>query len=246
MYFNGYRDENAAPKGVVTQETASTPMSWARFRGNRLEYDEYMAEFESGNFLKWDRWGNKAGDTFTCAASEIDGCPLQAKEAANPLVQVPWELYQKWIYLCRKFTTEWIAYLKGTKNPETGIWTITEMYFPKQRANQSHVDVIDDTNQVTEGTIGSVHSHVSMSAFFSAEDKRHFNHDVEIVCNRSGDLACAVRIKLECGRFGRLGSAILLTGTDNIAGIMNDLTSKLVEETPARAIPITSGNQGSN
>lgn len=218
----------------VEKEPPKEPIDWIPFRGTREQYDEYVAEFKSGKFVKYDAWGNKTNvsDTFTCAESNFTGCPvLKAKESTFPryMVRVPWVMYQHWVYLCRAFKTEWIAYLKGTK-AEDGVYTITEMYFPKQKATGAHVSVIDDTNQTQEGTIGAIHSHVDMSAFFSEEDKRHANHPVEIVCNRRGELATSIQMPLECGRMSRMDTKCIFTAFKEVSDLADQLEGQLEEE----------------
>jgi proteasome lid subunit RPN8/RPN11 len=158
----------------------------------------------------------KPSDTFTCAEGlEISnlatdgkgGCPIAAKGR----VEMPHNMFRNWVYLASKYDVEWIAYLIGHQRPEDGCWIITDMYFPKQRCQGAHVEVIGD-DQVRPNTIGSVHSHVAMDAFFSKEDIDHFNHPVELVVNRHSKLCSAILQKLECGRFTRIAAPVYLTG----------------------------------
>jgi proteasome lid subunit RPN8/RPN11 len=170
---------------------------------------------------------NRGGsDTFTCDSGEVKGCPISAK--TKPQLKIPFDMYCQWVWLALRFSTEWIAYLKGTQ-ADNGDWTLTEMYFPKQRANAAHVDAED--NEILEGTIGSVHSHVGMSAFFSTEDEKHFNHNVEIVVNRKGELATAIRRPLECSRFYRAEANVLFTSNDGHLAAEEALNSKLTAQT---------------
>jgi proteasome lid subunit RPN8/RPN11 len=163
----------------------------------------------------------KGDDTFTCDA-DVKNCPIVAKQR----IEMPHAMYNTWLYLCKRFDTEWLAYLKGVC--EDGVWKITEMYFPKQRVQAAHVEAED--GEVLEGTIGSVHSHVSMGAFFSAEDESHFNHPVEIVINRAGDCKVALRVQLECGRYSRVEAAILLRGTSDETALGDALEQVMHEE----------------
>lgn len=224
--INGHRRE-----GIVTTVSIETgkpeKLPWQKFRGTYQDYQAYEKEYDSGVFHRFTPGGEEAGggDTFTCADPDVEGCPLVPRK--QTLIHLPWEMYQKWIHLCRAFDTEWIAYLKGTHDEATGIWTLTEMYFPKQRANSGHVDAED--GEILPDTIGSVHSHVGMSAFFSAEDKKHFNHPVEMVVNRSGDLAIAVRMKLGCGKMSRVDSNALLIGVPTYDADKEALSSKLTD-----------------
>lgn len=177
----------------------------------------------------------KPNDTFTCEA-DISGCPI-ANKLSPPRVDIPDEMFGKWIWLTKRFDTEWIAFLKGSveRIVEGGVqfdyYKITDMYFPKQKCTPSHVEAID--GQIQEGTIAAVHSHVNMGAFFSAEDERHANHAVELVVNRKGELACSVRVKLECGRYERTRSAkVYLMGNNEAAVLATQLEAQIEEEKP--------------
>lgn len=167
----------------------------------------------------------KPSDTFTCDP-DIKGCPI----AAKPAVEIPHTMFYKWVYLALAFKTEWIAYLKGHQRPEDGVWIITEMYFPVQKANGAHVDVVGD-DQVLEGTIGSVHSHVGMSTFFSNEDELHFNHPVELVVNNRGDISASIRSLLDCKRYSRANASVLLLGNEDEVAARDHLNSKLTQDT---------------
>ena len=224
------------------------PVTWQQFPGNHEAYMRYLQEFRADDFKEFNPFGVKVGprpadgnptqltvvprpvtpsDEFVCSTPDVEGCPLQ-KNSGNSLIEIPNNMYQTWVWLAKAIKTEWIAYLKGTQDATTKVWTITEMYFPKQRANGGHVDAED--GQIVEGTIGSVHSHVAMGAFFSAEDKAHFNHPVEIVVNNKGDLAMCVRLTLDCGRFTRVSTGAVLIGNDEQQATLADLRSKLTEQ----------------
>lgn len=229
---NGGNEMTTDNKLIVVSDAAhqrKEPISWQQFKGDYHSYTAYVEEFKTGAFKNYTANGEKVSidDTFVCTTPDLEGCPILAKPS-TPLVHVPFDMYQKWIWLCKVYKTEWIAYLKGGQNAQTKVWEIEDMYFPRQRATGSHVDAED--GEITEGTIGSVHSHVAMSAFFSEEDKRHFNHNVEMVVNRSGDLAISVRIPLECGRWSRITTTALLIGTDVMAAASDALGNKLTEQ----------------
>jgi hypothetical protein len=227
--------EMPKPNGVLQM------LPWNDFQGTWDSYSKYREDFQKGEIkdnepfmTEWCKkrqnakaLASKPSDTFTCAG-DIKGCPMMTSMENEHLVRIPHDMYQNWIWLCLRFDTEWIAYLKGTQDPTTKVWSITEMYFPKQKANSSHVDAAD--GEVQEGTIGSVHSHVSMGAFFSTEDENHFNHPVEMVINREGKMAICVRLPLECGRFSRVKTKCLLIGNDTCQALATDLESKLTED----------------
>lgn len=146
---------------------------------------------------------------WTCRVKDVEGCPI----VETPQIEVPLELWRAWIELAGEFSTEWMALLKGEVNADTGRARITEMYFPPQSASGAHVEIPDDvTNAAQPGTVGAVHSHVNMSAFFSSTDKDHANWPIEIVVNAKGESEANMRVKLGCGKFSRVKAKVLLVG----------------------------------
>lgn len=147
-------------------------------------------------------------DTWTCGVADIKGCPI----AQPPIVEVPIDLYRAWTELAADFATEWMAYLIGSMDATTGRGAITEMYFPPQSASGAHVEMPDEAFRVRPGTIGAVHSHNTMAAFFSQTDRDHANWPIEIVINAKGESLMSMRTKLECGRHSRIDGKVMLTG----------------------------------
>lgn len=166
-----------------------------------------------------------ANDTWD-APPCLAGCPIAPK--AN--IYVPADMFQDWIDLAKEFSTEWIAYLQG--KPIEGkpfSYEVTGMVFPEQSATPAHVEV--PTHVVAPpGTIASVHSHVGMDVFFSAEDVKHFNWPVELVVNRKGEIKANGLTMLECGRPHRGDATVWLTGREEFRSLANTLKDKLVEE----------------
>lgn len=166
---------------------------------------------------------HKKNDTFTCEATDgIKGCPI----VKTPNLVIPMQMYATWKWMAMAFPTEWLAYLKGHYDAEG--WHVTEMYIPKQKVTGTHVDVED--NQIEEGTIGDVHSHVNMNAFFSTEDERHFNHDVHLVINAAGNLATSIRVKLDCSRFTRMAASVFYTADEDTEFYANELRTKMAPD----------------
>jgi proteasome lid subunit RPN8/RPN11 len=168
---------------------------------------------------------NQTKETFTCDDSDIAPC----SQAPKACVFMPAEMYVNFIHLCRSFKTEWLAYLKGTKEVNDKgevLWEITDFYFPPQTVTASHVDIPDDYRP-EEGTIGDIHSHVDMSAFFSAEDKKHFNWPVHIVINRKGETDIALAHTLGCGKTTRLPATLYTTSSDSQDTLVKSLEEKL-------------------
>jgi hypothetical protein len=184
---------------------------------------------ESAGFKVTTIRPKKADDTFTCTTSEVSGCPLMS--ASKPKVIIPSSLYNTWIYLAKTFDTEWIAYLKG-KRGEDGVYHIESMYFPKQKCTSAHVEAED--GEVQEGTIAAVHSHVDMNVFFSTEDDKHMNHEIELIINRRGEVASKVRVQLECHRWSRVEADLTLCGDDFELGAVTALREKITTAASSR------------
>jgi len=169
-------------------------------------------------------------DTFHCTP-DVKGCPVVGE--VKDVVNVPLEMWNQWIFLAKEMSTEWIAYLKGTVSGENGkmVYDITEMYFPKQTMQSATCEA--EEGEIQEGTIGSIHSHVGMKAFFSTVDEMHFNHPVEMVINKYGDVECRTRIKLECGRYQRVNAKVMLIECNKELDLLNKLKEqKVTKQSP--------------
>ena len=149
----------------------------------------------------------KPDHDWTCTVADTVGCPI-----ATAQVEMPVEMYQACTELAGEFATEWIAFLKGDLNQAGGRARITSMYFPPQSASGAHVEVPDETFRPEPGTIGAIHSHNTMGAFWSKTDEDHANWPIEIVINAKGESKMRMRVKLECGRWSRIDGKIVLTG----------------------------------
>lgn len=144
---------------------------------------------------------------WTCSQL-LRGCPV----AVKPTVYIPWSMFVKWFFLAGQIKTEWFIYLKGHAHKEKkNVWVITDMYIPEQKATGAHCEPIDKPGTVEEGTIGAVHSHANMNAFFSKEDLDHMNHDVELVINARGEILADAVSTLECNRNQRGAADIIFT-----------------------------------
>ncbi len=104
------------------------------------------------------------------------------------------------------------------------------MYFPPQLASGAHCEnIAEDAQALRSGTIGAVHSHVRMNAFFSGTDTRHANWPVEIVVNAKGEMSSRVRFRLECGRYTRLETRLLLSVSSPTEHLAAQLKRALAE-----------------
>lgn len=178
----------------------------------------------------------KIKDDWTCAP-DVQGCPIMT-DAMRPKLEVPQEMWDKWIKLAARVDTEWLAYLIGEPIPPSdkfpkGGWTVTDFYFPHQRVTAAHVQVSeDDLRNLRPGVIGDVHSHVRMNAYFSSEDESHFNHNVHVVVNARGEFATSVRVELDCKRTSRTKGALYLTGEDPLAELVMGLENMFTPDPP--------------
>jgi hypothetical protein len=159
------------------------------------------------------------------APADVCGkCPI----ASTPIVRVSQRTWGTWIELARRFDTEWLAYCTGRLTREGAV--LTGYYFPAQDATGAHVErVVDDADAIRPGTVGAVHSHVGMQAFWSEEDKRHCNWPVEIVLNRKGEAKCIIRHKLECGRYTRSDGQIHLSAGAQVDAVEVELSAALTK-----------------
>jgi hypothetical protein len=120
-------------------------------------------------------------------------------------------MLEEWAHLAEENETEWIAYLTGDMRGRSPV--ITGFYFPPQVASGAHVAQPNDDYRAKPDTIGAVHSHVRMAAFWSGTDEAHANWPVEIVINWKGEHKVRVRLQLDCHRFARIDSKLKLTGS---------------------------------
>jgi len=148
-------------------------------------------------------------DTFTCAVDGVSAC----SRAPMPIVMFDSRIWQAIVGLCQKVNTEWLAYMVGEKD-ENGNYEVKSLSFPEQVAGGAHVRQTTSADfTVPTGTIGAIHSHVNMSAFFSTTDVAHANWPVEIVVNSKGEYETSVRVTLPCGEtMRRKANVVLLTG----------------------------------
>jgi hypothetical protein len=150
----------------------------------------------------------KDDETFTCDSVEVSGkCPI----ANVPNIYIAEHLWNLFIDLAAAVDTEWMVLLYG-KQEEEGNYVLGQFYFPPQTVSPTSVDI--PTGVVPKaGVIAALHSHVQMNAFFSGTDKDHSNWPVEIVLNARGNYEAICRHKLECGRYAKSESKVMLTDT---------------------------------
>lgn len=152
-------------------------------------------------------------------------CPV----APSSEIHIPFMLYMTWVYLAKRFKTEWIAYLQGDlPTADAPQYRLREdgMYFPEQDVSAASVSAKANA-EIKPSTIAAVHSHVGMKAEWSGTDKQHWNMPIEMIVNRMGDLTNVVRVKLDCGRYQRAPGRITLLGGTAFADIGDALEDVL-------------------
>lgn len=137
---------------------------------------------------------------------ELRNCPVTAK----PRVYLTIEAVAKIKYLMATLENdEWAADLIGKKD-HNGNYIVSDLYIFKQRVTATSVTREEGP---PAGTIGCIHSHHSMGAFFSGIDARYANanHDLSgVVSSRTNPDNClpfaimfTARTTTACGRLIR-------------------------------------------
>ena len=145
-------------------------------------------------------------EVFWSCAGDVKGCPI----APEPKITMPVEMWQSLWQLTALSNNEWIAYLIGKL--EDGKALIEEVYFPEQTVTGTSCEVPTEV-QAKPNTIGAIHSHVGMGAFWSKTDEDHANWPIEIVLNRKGDYKALMRVKLDCSRWSRVECKLTISAS---------------------------------
>lgn len=149
-----------------------------------------------------------------------DGCPLVANKVD---VKMTYDCYVKIQRLLDHFEdVEFGVYLLD--EDDDGV--IDNIYIPEQEVGPATFDVEDLTN-VPEKTVGVMHSHVNMGAFFSCKDDDYLNDnfDISIVMNRKYEYKCAVRIRTDCGRYAHVNGELVVV--NDIEKVFGDELSRI-------------------
>lgn len=121
-------------------------------------------------------------------------CP-SLEEAEATKVIMPYRIWMLVMKLTHAVDTEWLGYLQA-EQLESGDWHVLELQIPEQEVQAAHVEPTE-----TIHAPGVIHSHVNMSATFSANDDEYINsnHDFSIVVNKNAQVSVVQRVKLPCG-----------------------------------------------
>lgn len=110
----------------------------------------------------------------------------------------------------KKQKIEWLTFLLGYINWDTGFAVVEDLYIPNsQSVSSGNVDDIDCDDFVRSKIIGVMHSHHSMGCFFSGDDWQYLNnnhHISVVVSNKNGynEFKSVVRIKTPCGSYSHV------------------------------------------
>lgn len=161
---------------------------------------------------------------------DVKGCPIVG-ELGKPVVNVPIELWNRFIYLASQLDYEWFAYLKGEQVGDSNTYNITEAIYPKQKmAGATCVATDEASRNIPDSVIGDIHSHVKMQAKFSSHDEANMSRPVTLVINARGEHDCVVRVKLECGRYTRVDAKVMLTGVEQLQQLEEHVKAQRVVE----------------
>lgn len=123
-------------------------------------------------------------------------------EVHTPKIVLKEEVYDKIVALMKEFSSsEWMAYLIGRKEEER--FVVEDLHVPEQEVSSSYCE---SKEVEPNGSIGMIHSHHSMGAFFSGTDDSSINLNNElsiVVSNKGGSLEflCSIRLKTPCGKY---------------------------------------------
>ena len=115
-------------------------------------------------------------------------------------IEMPSEILSDVLYLAKEMETEWLGYFKGEKDStekDKIVYKVNELIFPEQEVTMASVVVKEEIHD----TIGVIHSHNTMSSFFSGTDDEYvnLNNGFSVVVNSEGDIKAVSRINLPCG-----------------------------------------------
>lgn len=202
---DGYLGEAKGSKGTFVSSDHSISRS------------SYWPDYSSqvGDKYKLTSTTPKSEDgVFHCKENNeiTSSCPLNPKVPSILVEAVMWDCF---INCAKEYDSEWIALLIGRLDKDSKgepAYVIEKFYFPPQVASGAHVEVPTGVKP-RPGTIGAIHSHVAMQAFWSATDKAHSNWPVEVVINRKGDYEALSRYQLKCGEWAKSKASVYLTGS---------------------------------
>lgn len=159
----------------------------------------------------------------------IDGCGKVAKDFhifIMPLAKAKIESLMK-----EYKSLEWLAYLIGEIDWEKEKAVVRDLYIPEQTISAAAVNNVGPVNMET---VGVIHSHHSMGAFFSGTDDDYINqnNDISIVVAHDG-MKAQVRAKTPCGAYAIVDASVSIDLGINFDsdGFIKEIKDKLKRHT---------------
>lgn len=173
----------------------------------------------------------------TAWTAERPACITECGAVGTPVITFSRKAWAKVQALMNRYThLEWLAYLVGRKEEDDLAWWIEDLRIPEQLVQPSHVKVTDKAPDF-EGVVGVCHSHNTMDAFFSGEDKDYINsnHPLSIVFSKKAgrdiEYKVMARSKVPCGEtLVREGGVIHLEEDHEAEAWLKEVESSIVEE----------------
>ncbi len=154
------------------------------------------------------RKGKKVQNDNTVFTEKIEPCVMDCPIVKEQSIFIKPELWYALVELTKRTDNEFLVFLLGNLERKE----ITDLYFPKQTVSPTLCSALP--GEMLPNTIGALHSHVGMGAFFSQTDKDHMHAPLEIVINRRAEYACLVETTLDCGRTARVKGKIYFIHPD--------------------------------
>jgi len=128
-------------------------------------------------------------------------CDWCHEHESETLLIVPPDIGAQWWAWTRVHPDlELLALFTAVETVDPGWWTITRMWLPRQHVTVAECEVLESS----EGANGMIHSHHSMAACMSNQDKRDLipSYQFSMVTNHKGEAEAYERITLPCGGVG--------------------------------------------
>lgn len=169
----------------------------------------------------------KLGTSWDTELDIIDKC--EYAERLIGTVLMPESVHSDMMYLATEIETEWLGYFTGTvdRKPDGDVtYNVDGMVFPEQEVTPVSVHV---TSEIPD-TIGVVHSHCDMKAFFSGTDDKYINqnNNFSIVVNNQRHILTTSKLQLPCGAIIMQEVDLKIVKADS--SILEQLTTKLTEK----------------
>jgi len=168
-------------------------------------------------------------------------CDWCHEHESETLLIVPPEIEAQWWLWSRIHPDLELLALFNAEEVDIG-WSITRMWLPKQRVTQVECEILEASN----GANGMIHSHHSMAAKMSSQDKRDLipAYQFSVVTNHSGEVEAYERITLPCGGVGFREVEVMLSGHDVAAADVDAACYELPKVKQQQLVIVPSNGNG--